>query len=74
MVEDANAALAALQRLHPPAGTPHPDCDLSEPLPPPARPPVTYLDDLDSLKIWEESMRLVMRKAPRFSAPHVDAW
>jgi hypothetical protein len=72
MVEDAVAALASLQRLHPPPGTPHPDCDLPDPLPPPARPPLTYLDDSDSLKIWEESMLLVLRKAPRLSAPHVD--
>jgi hypothetical protein len=27
-----------------------------------------------SLKIWEESMLLVLRKAPRLSAPHVDGW
>ena len=38
MVEDADAALAALQRLHPPPGTPHPDCDLPDPLPPPGAP------------------------------------
>jgi hypothetical protein len=33
---------------------------------------MTYLDDRHSLQMWEESMLLDMRKAPRLSAPHVD--
>jgi hypothetical protein len=71
MVEDANAALAALQRLHPPPCNPHSDYDLHDLMPPPpARPPLTYLDDLDRLQIWEEYMLLVMGKAPRLSAPY----
>jgi hypothetical protein len=69
MVEDVDVALAALQRLHPLFGTPHPDCDLSDPLPLPARPPLTYHDDRDSLQLWEDSMLLVLRKVPRLSAP-----
>jgi hypothetical protein len=34
MVKDADAAIAALQRLHPFPGIPHPDCDLLDPFSP----------------------------------------
>jgi hypothetical protein len=74
MVEDADVAMVGLQRLHPPHGNPHPHIDLPSALSPPARPPFTYLDDRDSLKTWEDSMLLVLRKAHRLSTPHVDGW
>jgi hypothetical protein len=74
MVEDADAALIALQRLYTPLGSPYPKCDLLDPLPPPARPPLIYLDYRHSLKMWEKYMLLVLREAPRLSAPHVDGW
>jgi hypothetical protein len=49
MVEKAGAVLAILQLLYPPHGTPHPDCDLLDTPSLPARCPLTYLDDHDSL-------------------------
>jgi hypothetical protein len=72
--EDADAALATLQRLHPMPCIPHPDCDLHDLMSPPARPPLTYLDGRDNLKRWVEYVLLVLGKAPRLWAPHVDGW
>jgi hypothetical protein len=69
MVEDADAAMASLQRLHPPLGKPHHECGLPYSLPPPARPPLTYLDDRGSLKRWEESMLPALRKITSLVSP-----
>eukprot|EP00873_Tetraselmis_striata_P011369 jgi/Tetstr1/431633/TSEL_021163.t1 len=74
MVSDAAAALPVLEALHPPPAPTDPEYSSLEEPPDLRRAAPSWGGNADEARRWGENQRRVLRRAPRFSAGHVDWW
>eukprot|EP00873_Tetraselmis_striata_P021295 jgi/Tetstr1/441559/TSEL_029788.t1 len=74
MVSDAAAALPVLEALHPPPAPTDPEYSSPEEPPDLRRAAPSWGGNVDEARRWGEDQRRVLRRAPRFSAGHVDWW